>query len=188
MIGLCLGMAGVVWASLPTPAFTLAWNHTAGELHVVSQGEPATLAYDALILCAGATDRLMPVPGWHRAGCYSLGASQIALKAQACAIGSQVVFMGSGPLLYLVASQYVQAGAKVVAVLDTAPASKPWKAITGLLARPTLAAIEGLPSEFFSGTNLSAGVVSTSQQGGTTKRGAQRAAQEGGLHRLVSWF
>ena len=37
-----------------------------------------------------------------------------------------------------------------------------------MLARPTLAAIEGLPSEFFSGTNLSAGVVSTSQQGGTT--------------------
>jgi hypothetical protein len=33
----------------------------------------------------------------------------------------------------------VQAGAKVVAVLDTAPASKPWKAITGLLARPALA-------------------------------------------------
>lgn len=28
MIGLCLGLAGVVWAQLPTPAFTLAWNHT----------------------------------------------------------------------------------------------------------------------------------------------------------------
>jgi pilus assembly protein CpaC len=37
-----------------------------------------------------------------------------------------------------------------------------------VLARPTLAAIEGLPSEFFSGTNLSAGFVSTSVQGGTT--------------------
>lgn len=37
-----------------------------------------------------------------------------------------------------------------------------------VLARPTLAAIEGFPSEFFSGTNLSAGVVSTSTQGGTT--------------------
>lgn len=37
-----------------------------------------------------------------------------------------------------------------------------------VLARPTLAAIEGLPSEFFSGTNLSAGVVSASTQGGTT--------------------
>lgn len=41
-------------------------------------------------------------------------------------------------------------------------------AVNEVLARPTLAAIEGLPSEFFSGTNLSAGVVSTSTQGGTT--------------------
>ncbi len=41
-------------------------------------------------------------------------------------------------------------------------------AVNEVLARPTLAAIEGMPSEFFSGTNLSAGVVSTSTQGGTT--------------------
>ncbi|HET8694911.1 MAG TPA: tetratricopeptide repeat protein, partial [Aquabacterium sp.] len=40
--------------------------------------------------------------------------------------------------------------------------------VNEVLARPTLAAIEGMPSEFFSGTNLSAGVVSTSLQGGTT--------------------
>lgn len=40
--------------------------------------------------------------------------------------------------------------------------------VNEVLARPTLAAIEGMPSEFFSGTNLSAGVVSTSTQGGTT--------------------
>ncbi|WP_304768133.1 secretion protein [Undibacterium sp.] len=40
--------------------------------------------------------------------------------------------------------------------------------VNEVLARPTLAAMEGLPSEFFSGTNLSAGVVSTSTQGGTT--------------------
>lgn len=118
---------------------TLAWNVTAGELHAVRSGQALTLPFDALIVCSGATDRLMPVPGWHRAGCYSLGAAQIALKAQACAIGSRVVFLGSGPLLYLVASQYVQAGARVEAVLDTAPAVKPWRAIRGLLARPRLA-------------------------------------------------
>ena len=34
-----------------------------------------------------------------------------------------------------------------------------------VLARPTLAAMEGLPSEFFSGTNLNAGAVSTSSLG-----------------------
>ena len=28
MIGLCLGLAGVVWAEVPVADFTLAWNHT----------------------------------------------------------------------------------------------------------------------------------------------------------------
>lgn len=118
---------------------TLAWNVTAGELHVVRQGQAQVQPFDALIVCAGATDRLMPVPGWQRAGCYSLGAAQIALKSQACAIGARTVFLGSGPLLYLVATQYLQAGAKVAAVLDTAPATPSWAALRGLLARPRLA-------------------------------------------------
>lgn len=118
---------------------TLAWNVTDGKLHAVHDGQAVTLPYDALIACSGATDRLMPVPGWQRAGCYSLGAAQIALKAQACAIGARTVFMGSGPLLYLVATQYLNAGANVAAVLDTAPAGKPWAAVRGLLTRPALA-------------------------------------------------
>ncbi|PRA59453.1 MULTISPECIES: DUF1850 domain-containing protein [Pseudomonas] len=28
MIGLCLGLAGVVWSELPLTHFTLAWNHS----------------------------------------------------------------------------------------------------------------------------------------------------------------
>ncbi|OGB22673.1 MAG: secretion protein [Burkholderiales bacterium RIFCSPLOWO2_02_FULL_57_36] len=40
--------------------------------------------------------------------------------------------------------------------------------VNEVLARPTLAAIEGLPSEFFSGVNLSAGIVSLAVQGGST--------------------
>ena len=92
--------------------------------------------YDALILCTGATDRLVPIEGWQLAGTYSLGGAQIALKSQAVSIGHRVVFMGSGPLLYLVASQYVKAGAKVAAVLDTSPLSKRIGALPKLLARP----------------------------------------------------
>ena len=59
-------------------AETLAWNVSAGQLHTVHvpSGATAALDFDALIVCAGATDRLMPVPGWHQAGCYSLGAAQ----------------------------------------------------------------------------------------------------------------
>ena len=115
---------------------TLAWNVSEGSLHVVQGMQSDALAYDALIIAAGATDRIMPVRGWNRAGVYSLGGSQIALKAQACAIGRRVVFLGSGPLLYLVASQYAKAGASVAAVLDTAPRQRRVKALPKLMARP----------------------------------------------------
>lgn len=118
---------------------TLAWNLTAGTLHVVREGaRSAILPFDALLVASGATDRLLPVEGWHHAGCYSMGAAQIALKSQACSIGRRVVFMGTGPLLYLVASQYVKAGATVVAVLDTSPLSTRIKALPALAARPAV--------------------------------------------------
>lgn len=32
MIGLCLGLAGTVWVSLPLEAFTLAWTHSVERL------------------------------------------------------------------------------------------------------------------------------------------------------------
>ncbi|WP_409523938.1 NAD(P)/FAD-dependent oxidoreductase [Nitrincola sp. MINF-07-Sa-05] len=117
---------------------TLAWNIFDKKLHVVRDEVSSALPYDALIICSGATDRLMPVKGWHFAGTYSLGASQIALKAQACAIGHQIVFLGTGPLLYLVASQYLKAGANVAAVLDTSPLMRRVMALPKLLARPSV--------------------------------------------------
>ena len=115
---------------------TLVWNVTEGAVHAMRGIEAQTIRYDALIVCSGATDRLLPVPGWNLAGCYSLGAAQIALKAQACAIGSRVVFAGSGPLLYLVASQYIDAGGRVEAVLDTSPALPSPGALAAMLSRP----------------------------------------------------
>ncbi|MBL8699282.1 MAG: FAD-dependent oxidoreductase [Alphaproteobacteria bacterium] len=117
---------------------TLAWNVADNALHVVRGTTAEAIAFDALIIAAGATDRLMPLPGWTLPGVYSLGAAQIALKAQACAIGSRIVFLGSGPLLYLVAHQYVEAGASVAAVLDTATFGNGIAALPGLLARPEL--------------------------------------------------
>lgn len=97
----------------------LAWNHVPGRLYVARDGHSETLEYDALVICAGATDRLLPVAGWQHAGTYSLGGAQLALKTQSCAIGRRVAFVGTGPLLYLVASQYAKAGAGVAGVFDT---------------------------------------------------------------------
>lgn len=113
-----------------------AWTIWDNELHTVADGENRLLTWDALILCAGAIDRIMPVPGWQFAGTYSLGAAQVALKAQACAIGRRTFFVGTGPLLYLVAKQYAAAGASVAGVLDTSPLGLRALALPGLLARP----------------------------------------------------
>jgi thioredoxin reductase/bacterioferritin-associated ferredoxin len=103
----------------------------------VSDTHHRELAFDALIICSGAADRVMPVPGWHHAGTYSLGGAQVALKSQGCAIGSRVVMMGTGPLLYLVAAQYVKAGATVSAVLDTSTFAQRLRALPQLLAIPS---------------------------------------------------
>ncbi|SAL60513.1 BFD/(2Fe-2S)-binding domain-containing protein [Caballeronia terrestris] len=115
---------------------TLVWNIGPKSVHLVSGTRYRELAFDALIICSGATDRLMPVPGWHLAGTYSLGGAQVALKSQGCAIGARTVLMGTGPLLYLVAAQYVKAGATVAAVLDTSTAMQRLRALPGLLAIP----------------------------------------------------
>lgn len=116
---------------------TLVWNIEPNAVHLVSGTRHRKLAFDALIICSGATDRLMPVPGWHHAGTYTLGGAQVALKSQGCAIGSRVVMMGTGPLLYLVAAQYVKAGATVSAVLDTSTLAQRLRALPQLLAIPS---------------------------------------------------
>lgn len=117
---------------------TLVWNVAEGHVWAARDGQTEAIAYDALILCSGASDRVAPVQGWQAAGCYSLGGAQIALKAQGCAIGHRVIFLGSGPLLYLAAAQYVKAGAEVAAVLDTSPFWLRVKAAPKLAALPDL--------------------------------------------------
>ncbi|PTQ12132.1 FAD/NAD(P)-binding oxidoreductase [Sphingomonas oleivorans] len=115
---------------------TLAWNLRDDVLHIVTDGVAAALRFDALILATGATDRLAPIAGWTLPGCYSLGGAQIALKAQACSIGARPLFLGTGPLLYLLAYQYLKAGAPPAAVLDTAPFAAQVKALPDLAVRP----------------------------------------------------
>jgi NADPH-dependent 2,4-dienoyl-CoA reductase/sulfur reductase-like enzyme len=119
---------------------TLAWSIFDGKLNLASPIGHESIAYDALILATGATDRIFPVPGWTLPGVTSLGGAQIALKAQACAIGARPVFLGTGPLLYLVAYQYAKAGARPAMVLDTSTYSARLKALSKLAARPAMLA------------------------------------------------
>ena len=116
---------------------TLAWACEAGRLDTLAAGREISVPFSHLIIASGATDRVLPLPGWTLPGVYTLGAAQVALKAQGCVIGRRVVLAGTGPLLYLVAYQYAKAGAQVAAVLDTSPLSRQIAAAPKLIRVPS---------------------------------------------------
>lgn len=114
----------------------LVWNLSPDAADVLAGGETRRIAHGGLILATGATDRVLPIPGWTTPGVFTLGGAQIALKAQGAAIGERVVFLGSGPLLYLVAWQYLKAGVSVAGVLDCAPFSAKFALLRALPHQP----------------------------------------------------
>jgi len=124
----------------------LVWEIEPGRLHGYRHADNRrfSLEWEALILATGATDRVIPLPGWTKPGVYSLGGTQVALKYQGCAVGRRVAFLGSGPLLYLVAYQYAKAGGEVAGVLDTAPWSAKVAALPALAAAAPATLAKGL--------------------------------------------
>ncbi|MBV8624702.1 MAG: NAD(P)/FAD-dependent oxidoreductase [Herbaspirillum sp.] len=121
---------------------TLVWNAQPGLLDLMDNTtqSASSLAWDELIVATGATDRVLPFPGWTTPGVYTLGGAQVALKFQGCAIGRTVVLAGNGPLLYLVAYQYAKAGATVAAVLDSSSLADRTAALPAMLGQPALLA------------------------------------------------
>src|SRR4051794_31298051 len=166
---------------------TLVWDMRGGRLHCLSNGGSSTIAYRNLILATGARDRVIPFPGWTLPGIYTLGGAQIALKYQGCAIGRTVVFLGTGPLLYLVAYQYAKAGAKVLAVLDTAPFAAKRRALPGLLSGGATFA-KGLwyiAALRASGIRLSSGVRPITAEGDGAVAALRYRTADGTEHRIA---
>ncbi len=129
-----------------------------GRLLALGESGRFEVPYDRLIIATGATDRLAPVPGWQNPGVYSLGATQIALKAQGVTMGRRIVLAGSGPLLTLVAVQLLAAGADLAAVLDTASMATQMQGASGMAARP-LVALRGVVMRARLGRLYHAGVT-----------------------------
>ena len=71
-----------------------------------------------IIIATGALERSYPLPGWTLPGVMTIGAAQILLKSSQLII-DQAVLVGTGPLLYTMASQLINAGSAPAAVIDT---------------------------------------------------------------------
>ncbi|MCV0426014.1 MAG: NAD(P)/FAD-dependent oxidoreductase [Roseibium sp.] len=83
-------------------------------------GETRQIETREVLVCPGAIERPMPIPGWTLPGVMTAGAAQVMLKTDAI-VAENAVFAGSGPLLYLVVAQYLRLGVKVAGLVDTTP-------------------------------------------------------------------
>ncbi len=100
----------------------------------VSIGPPAarsslSVAARAVILATGAHERPFPIPGWTLPGVLTAGGAQILLKTAGLVPNGRTVLAGCGPLLWLVAWQYVRAGVAIDAILDTTPPGRVARAL-----------------------------------------------------------
>jgi thioredoxin reductase len=122
-------------APLEYHAATSLWYLDANrQMGVLQQGEHHSLRADHIILAGGAQERPMPIPGWQLPGVMGAGAAQILLKSAAMVPQQEVVLAGNGPLLLLLAWQYLQAGVKISALLDTSPSGSRLRAMRHLPA------------------------------------------------------
>lgn len=80
---------------------------------------PRTLRAQTVVLCPGAYDRQLPVPGWTLPGVMAAGGVQAFVKVQERSPGDRVLLAGTGPFLLAAAASVLQAGAQVVAVVES---------------------------------------------------------------------
>mgnify|MGYP002619802734 CR=1 FL=1 len=105
-------------------------------------GQAHAMTARRILLATGAQERPFPIPGWTLPGVVTAGAAQILLKTSGIAPGEGAVLAGCGPLLYLLAWQYLNAGVKVDRLLETTPPGRWIRAlphVPGFLLSPYLA-------------------------------------------------
>ena len=122
------------------------WRVDSGPRVVWSQnGISRVTAAPHVLLASGAQERPAPFPGWTLPGVMTAGAAQILMKT-AGMLPKDAVLAGSGPLLYLVAAQMIDAGCPPKALVETQT------------PRMMLRALPHLPKAMFSAGTLLKGL------------------------------
>jgi NADPH-dependent 2,4-dienoyl-CoA reductase/sulfur reductase-like enzyme len=101
------------------------------EIGISCNGTARLIQAQQIILATGAQERPFPIPGWTLPGVMTAGAAQILLKSSGLAM-PDAIFAGTGPLLYLIAHQYLRAGIPIRAILDTTANINPLRALPHL--------------------------------------------------------
>jgi NADPH-dependent 2,4-dienoyl-CoA reductase/sulfur reductase-like enzyme len=102
------------------------------EMGLLTDGAARMVSARRVIIATGAIERPFPFKGWTLPGVMTAGAGQILLKSAGLVPSGRIVIAGCGPLLWLLASQLLAAGARIKAILDTTPSGNWRQALRGL--------------------------------------------------------
>lgn len=75
-----------------------------------------------LLIATGASENMVPFPGWTLPGVIGAGAAQTMANLHGVRPGNRLLMVGAGNVGLVVSYQMIQAGCQVVAVIDAAPA------------------------------------------------------------------
>ncbi len=113
---------------------TTVWNVSTDRVIDYSRdGVSSQIRARFILVATGAVERPCPIPGWTKPGVTTVGALQILLKS-AGLVEEDAILAGSGPLLWLVASQMIDADTPPVAVVETTPHGRMRAAMPHLLS------------------------------------------------------
>jgi len=108
------------------------------EVGLSAEGASRIVEAGQVIIATGALERPFPIARWTLPGVMTCGAAQILLKAAGLApTAHSAVLAGTGPLLYLLAWQYLRAGVRIRALLDTTPREN-WRRVARHFGFPPL--------------------------------------------------
>lgn len=107
-----------VGVRLDTVVWGIFANHTLG---VICKGQNQRIQAQCICLATGASENALAFPGWTLPGVMGAGAIQTLVNVQRVLPGQRVLMVGSGNVGLIVSYQLLQAGARVLAVLEALP-------------------------------------------------------------------
>jgi len=93
---------------------------------MTGEGHVRWLKAEAIILCCGASEKVILFPGWTLPGVMGAGAAQTLINVHRVLPGTRFLMVGSGNVGLVVAYQLLQAGADVVAIVEALPRVGGW--------------------------------------------------------------
>lgn len=92
-----------------------------GTLNVMIKDRIEHVRGEKILVATGASENMIPFPGWTLPGVIGAGAAQTMANIHGIRPGDNILMVGSGNVGVIVSYQMLQAGSKVVAVIDAAP-------------------------------------------------------------------